>query len=138
MLQPGSSTLLPIPHLLKDGLNRIAHHKVILSQLQKHLAQSLLVVLEQARVVVQLRHDLAEVIQSDLLCFRLQMEWKVNRCSTENIALSHLLVWQRFVWNRLNVRTIEVQAIVNATATLPPVRLIVVGYRMRTLLVHHI
>jgi hypothetical protein len=64
-------------HLLKDSLDRVTHHKVIVCQLQEHLPQSLLVVLEQSWIVVELRDNLAQVIQCNLFCLRLRM--KVNK-----------------------------------------------------------
>lgn len=69
--------LTTFSHLLEDRFDRITHHKVIVGQLQEHLAQPFLVVLERAWVVIQLRHDLTEIIQRNLLGFRLKREFQV-------------------------------------------------------------
>lgn len=61
-------------NLLEDSFNRVAHHEVIVRQLQEHFPQSLLVVLEQAGVIVELLNNFAQVVQRDLFRLRLRIE----------------------------------------------------------------
>jgi hypothetical protein len=59
-------------YLFKNRFNSIAHHEVIIGQLKKQFTQLFLVVFKQARIIVQLRHHLSEIVQCQLLGFGLK------------------------------------------------------------------